>query len=51
MQLCRTRAGQYKVKILVQTWLVGSLLGKEGRVIRDIQESTSARMQVCNSIP
>jgi hypothetical protein len=42
----KTRAGQYKVKVVLQTWLVGSLLGKEGHTIRSIQESSGSRMQV-----
>lgn len=31
---CRTKAGQYKMKVVVQTWLVGTIVGRDGHKIR-----------------
>jgi hypothetical protein len=42
----RTKAGQYKMKVVVQTWLVGTIVGRDGHKIRELQERTGCRMQI-----
>lgn len=38
----------YSLKILIHKFLAGSIIGKQGTIIREIQESTKARVQLSN---
>lgn len=44
--MCRTRQGLVKAKVLLQSWLVGSVLGKGGSTIKNICSQSGAQLQI-----